>query len=320
MIVYYTGHGVYRIKEQYLELTAAEKKAQNKGVKPDAKLNWDKVEEQLRSDDVEGDVLTIMDTCYSSNLPKSGREENKTFELLTACAYDEVTSPPGPYSFTRALIDGLKELLKQYGTNSFTTFNLQEKINSNPIRLHTPSMLWNRFKLHERHIRFAPLKPKDSEMLPQSPSTQPRSYVTLRLALRKSELDQPAIEYLAKKVSSAFSNPKLIGLQRIDWLGMKPARPTDFGRALLAMTYFNKWKRIVFKKREGKSPPPRISIPPPTSVDHPMISSKRKRDGDDEESLPSPKKGLHVQHNPPSPPISTSSKVDEGGEGNMDLS
>jgi hypothetical protein len=66
LIVYYTGHGVYKDAENYLQLAACTNPVNGKGFHKDAHANWDKVEEILRSDDNDGDVLTILDTCYSS--------------------------------------------------------------------------------------------------------------------------------------------------------------------------------------------------------------------------------------------------------------
>src|SRR5687768_11173812 len=60
MIVYYTGHGVYREDHKYLELTASLNSAQKRGFRIEARANWDKAEECIRSEDVDGDVLTIL--------------------------------------------------------------------------------------------------------------------------------------------------------------------------------------------------------------------------------------------------------------------
>ncbi|KAF2278298.1 uncharacterized protein EI97DRAFT_355512, partial [Westerdykella ornata] len=253
MIVYYTGHGVYREDLKYLELTASVDPSQRRGFKNEARANWNRAEEHLRSDYVEGDVLTILDTCYSSNLQKSGKEDTRTFELLSACAFDATTASPGPQSFTRALIDALKELLAEYHDRSFTTFHLNQRILLNPNRRDTPSQLWFRLKHHERHIRLAPLKPRTSQ--PQRrPSffNPPGGYLTLRFALRDDSLNREQIEYLTKNLCSAFRNKALLGLRRIDWLGMKPARTTHFGRAALAMFAVAQWKKVVARRREER--------------------------------------------------------------------
>ncbi|KAF2658096.1 hypothetical protein K491DRAFT_676707 [Lophiostoma macrostomum CBS 122681] len=252
MIVYYTGHGVFREDTKTLEIRGSTDLIQERGIQNEARANWNKAEDALISDDIEGDVLTILDTCYSSNIAKAGNEDTRTFELLSACSYDTTTAKPGPLSFTRALIDAMKELVKEHNGGSFTTFHLNQRILINPNRRDTPSQLWHRLKHHERHIRLAPLKPrKDREHKPSF--THPaRGYLTLRFAVRDESLNREQIEYLTKNLSQAFNNKALIGLKRIDWIGLKPARSTHFGRAALAIIVITQWRRFVNRKKEER--------------------------------------------------------------------
>lgn len=240
LIVYYTGHGVYQEKLKHLELTASLSPMAKRGLGGSARFNWNKVEDQLKADDVESDVLTILDTCYSSNIAKSSREETRTFELLSACAIDATTAAPGDNSFTRALINALNELLNEYGDRPFTTFHLNQRILLDPRRHDTPSQLWFRMQNHERHIRLGPIK-QVSQV--QSPSlTQPaRGHLTLRFALRDEFLNQQQIEYLTMNLSKAFHKKALVGLRRIDWLGIQPAHPTPLGRTALAVFAIAQW-------------------------------------------------------------------------------
>ncbi|ORY00886.1 hypothetical protein BCR34DRAFT_592437 [Clohesyomyces aquaticus] len=326
LIVYYTGHGVHDGKS--LHLTGSINPMQKKGFSNDARANWDKAEETLRSDDIEGDVLTILDTCYSSNLQKSGKEDTRTFELLSACAFDQTTASPGENSFTRALIDALKELLDEFADRSFTTFHLNQRILLNPNRRDTPSQLWFRLKHHERHIRLAPLKrDKECARKPSLPHP-PRGYLTLRFALRDDSLNREQIEYLTRNLSKAFRNKSLVGLRRIDWLGLKPARTTHFGRAALAMFAIAQWKKFIKKRRaqrHQKKTVDDIAIPVEgvslaevviSQIESATSSPTRKRQRDDGEQLPDAKRELlvipqlHAQ--PPSPPVSDVSRSEEG--------
>jgi hypothetical protein len=74
---------------------------------------------------VEGDILTIFDACYASNL--HGTEilspDPRMFEMLMATGFDKMIAPPGRRSFTAALVHSLRALLKQYGENPFTTIS-----------------------------------------------------------------------------------------------------------------------------------------------------------------------------------------------------
>lgn len=281
-----------------------------KGFNNDACANWNKAEEVLRDDEVDGDVLTILDTCFSSNLTKSGREDVRTFELMSACAFDSTTAAPGDNSFTRALIDALKELLHEHKDAAFSTFQLNQRILLNPARRDTPSQLWYRLKHHERHIRLAPLNP-ERERLVRRPSLRhpPRGYLTLRFALRDSSLNREQIEYLTKKLSKAFRSPKhsLVGLRRIDWLGLRPARSFHFGRAALAMYACAQWKKFLYKRREEKK-----ALAEAQGPTQPLSSSPtRKRGREDSLDYPESKRGHLIipeqTGNPPSPPVSESS-------------
>ncbi|KAF2466508.1 uncharacterized protein BDR25DRAFT_317532 [Lindgomyces ingoldianus] len=322
LIVYYTGHGVYREDGKFLELTGSINPTVKKGFNNDARANWDKAEEALRSEYVEGDVLTILDTCYSSNLQKSGKEDTRTFELLSACAFDSTTASPGENSFTRALIDALKELLQEFEDRSFTTFHLNQRILLNPNRRDTPSQLWFRLKHHERHIRLAPLKPEKERARKPSLRHPPKGYLTLRFALRDESLNREQIEYLTRNLSKAFNNKALVGLRRIDWLGLKPARTTHFGRAALAMFAIAQWKKFVKKRREEMRQNRRvdeINIPvEDVSMEETLhrtesttSSPTRKRSREDVDEMPGAKRELLVtpqfQGSPPSPPVSDSS-------------
>jgi hypothetical protein len=247
MIVYYTGHGVYREHERYLELTATTNPSVKRGLNIAAQANWDKAEEALRDDNVDGDVLTILDTCFSSNLTKSGREDTRTYELLSACGLDGTTASPGEHSFTRALIDSMKELLVEFPDRSFTTFHLNQRIILHPNRRDTPSVLWNRLRHHERHIRLCPLKPKCHENRKRRPP--PGGYLTLRFAIRDEKLNSEQIQLLTRHLSEAFNNKAMIGVRSIDWMGIKPARIRHFRRAALAVWACRQWKNVVKKRK-----------------------------------------------------------------------
>ncbi|KAF2011644.1 hypothetical protein BU24DRAFT_286054 [Aaosphaeria arxii CBS 175.79] len=329
MIVYYTGHGRYREHEKYLELCASINPAHLRGFNNEARANWNKVEDILASEDVEGDILTILDTCYSSNHVKSSREDTRIFELLSACGFDQTTASPGEYSFTRALIDALKALVKEYPGRSFTTFHLNQRIVFDERRRDTPSLLICRRKRDERHISLAPLKSRKERACQPALPHPPQGYLTLRFALRDEYLNREQIEFLARNLSKAFGNKSFVGLRRMDYLGMKPARATPFGRAALALYAITQWKKVVHKRRADKRAAARADrgideIKLPTFDGSEELKStftsptrKRRRDTEADEGLPELKKGLlelpHYRSDPPSPPRSDSSRVEEGG-------
>lgn len=265
IIVYYTGHGVWREAEEYLQLTAAVTPIRGRGFQKDAHANWNRAEQILKADEIDADVLTILDTCYSSNIAKSARQSVRKFELLSACPHNETTSSPGDRSFTRVLIDKLAALADSYHDKPFSTFHLNSLICMDPRRHDTPSQLWFRLP-NEQNILLAPLhstttspstSTSTSTSTPQT-STQrrvqlePRGYLTLRLALNNARLSREQIEYLAEKLSKAFGNKHLIGLRKIDWLAIKPVTISPFERVALAAYYGKQWKRAVLRGRSGR--------------------------------------------------------------------
>ncbi|KAF2129890.1 hypothetical protein P153DRAFT_366394 [Dothidotthia symphoricarpi CBS 119687] len=310
LIVYYTGHGQYREDSKFLELTASINPIKGKGLSKDARANWNKAEEKLRADEVEGDVLTILDTCYSSNLVKSGNQDTRKFELLSACGFDQTTAAPGNLSFTRALIDALKDLANVYVDRPFSTFRLNQCILQDKRRHDTPSALWFRLS-NEQHILLAPLRPEKEHARQKAGLLHtPRGFLTLRFALRDESLDREQIESLTKNLSKAFNTKSLNGkglirLRRIDWLGIKPASITHFERVALVMFVITQWKKVVLKRREQKGTQEGVGMeiktakPPPT----------RKRTREDVSDDTNPKRQLLRIDQPPSPPVSTSSRV-----------
>lgn len=227
------------------------------------------------------------------------------------------TAAPGPRSFTRALIDALKEYVREGPDRSFTTHQLNQRVLMNPNRRDTPSQLWSR-RLHQgRHIRLAPLKPEKDRLRAPSFPPPPRGYLTLRFALRHESLNREQIDHLTRKLSQAFNSKLLTGLRRIEWLGMKPARRTHLDRAASAMAAAKQWKKVVRKNRETRRRAARrvddVKLPVETSTDSTSSSPTRKRSRGEDESLPDAKRELLVP-NPPSPPISDISRMDDAVE------
>ncbi|KAF1948219.1 hypothetical protein CC80DRAFT_521245 [Byssothecium circinans] len=317
LIVYYTGHGTFRDNTQQLDLVADLKRSTDRGLQ--AYCNWNKAEALLKADDVECDVLTILDTCYASNLAKSAREESRVMEMLCACAIDQTTAS-GANSFTRALVDALKHLLEENKGKSISTHQLNQHICRDERRHDTPSALWYRLPNTERHILLAPLKPKN-KLEEQSPTLPqlPRSYLTLRLALRNDlhSLGRDQIEYLTSSLAKALHKKAPIGLRRVDWVNIKSATLTPFDRAALATYVIKKWRNIVKKKQKERARQRRLDeVCLPSEImgaSLPAASPTRKRTRDELDDFMEPgrKRENLVIPQPPSPPVSNSSYYED---------
>jgi hypothetical protein len=293
-----------------LELTGSLDPRQGKGFSNVARATWNKAEEQLRSEDVEGDVLTILDTCYSSNLVKSGREEHKKFELLSACTIDQTTAAPGPNSYTRALIDAMKTSLRKDDKRPISTFTLFQNVNLDKRRSDTPSGLWSRGRpthANEQHIFLTPLKPEKVDSLQQPASRRlPKGYLDLRFGLRDAELNQFQIDLMASTLARALSHKEMLGIRRIDWLSMKQAPSTaNFERVARVMRVIAQWKKVITKNKESQQIS-RRSVD--RMVDPDRVSPKRVHDGIDDQPPDAKRQHLDTAH-PPSP-VSDSSRMD----------
>lgn len=331
LIVYYTGHGRYPEAEKYLELTATRSPLPGKFTM-DARANWNKVENLLQHEDVEADVLTILDTCYSSNHVKSSKQYNKKCELLSACMLDQTTSSPGDYSFTRALIDAIvgKEGLLGTGERPFSTFSLSQRINLNKRRHRQPCGIWDRGKTVQHsdpHIYLVPLKPGIVRDLQQATwRPLPKAYLTLRFGLRDKTMNEEQIEFITMTLAKKFNSKAMVGLRRIDWVGIEPAPPiTHFQRVALVMSVIKKWRRFLKRPKEEKEQK-RLSQSTVDKIS--MAACTKESDGEDlgaplrsplkramekdmsaESPMDSKRRHLDIAE-PPSPPVSTSSLVD----------
>lgn len=68
---------------------------------------WNRAETPL-TEDAEEDVLTILDSCYASNIQKSSTDRLRTYELLTAAAMDQPTNGPGKTPLLPSLLKSYK--------------------------------------------------------------------------------------------------------------------------------------------------------------------------------------------------------------------
>ncbi|KAF2630172.1 hypothetical protein BU25DRAFT_408756 [Macroventuria anomochaeta] len=312
LIIYYTGHGVYFEDKKFLQLAACANPANGKGLYQDAHANWNKAEDILKADEVDADVLTILDACYASNITKSAVQTNKKFELLSACGLDQTTAAPGPNSFTRALIDNLKDLLAEYGDKPFNTFHINQRVCMDQRRRECPSHLW--YRLHsDSNILLAPLKGAAKQFQQKTNvARNPRGYLTLRFALRDESLNKEQIEVLTRSLAKAFENKKMIGLKKIDWINIKSAKVSYFERVGLAMYAVAQWKKFLAKKREEKGWQ-KAAEAMDVDMDQrsPLPSSTRKRSCDVLDHLPGAKRRATDTSQPPLSPVSNSSRSHE---------
>jgi hypothetical protein len=250
LIVYYTGHGVYKDLEHYLQLAACSNPDQAIGLLKDAYANWTKVEEVLRSEDVEADVLTILDTCYAAAPWSFKNEQSKRFELMCACAIDQTTAAPGRFSFTRVLIDSLVSILERRGDEPISTFRLLQQINLDTRRSDTVSHLWST----QRNGKPISLRPMKSAQVQRYEMFRTRvgGRLTLEFELRDEVLSQEQIKYLAQGLGKAFKDKRMVGLRKINWLRMVPVEQSHAERVALVKRAVSGWKEFIKRRREQR--------------------------------------------------------------------
>jgi hypothetical protein len=250
--------------------------------------------------------LTILNTCYTRTpVKKSSSREPKKFELVAACPIDQTTAAPGDYSFTRALIDSLKELLNEH-KEPISTFRLVQSINLNKHRSDILAHVWACNAYNEQHIFLAPLKPaKVSIAQPSDFDSSLGGYLTLRFGLRDASLNKQQIEYMTKTLSNALCNKALVGLRKVEWLGMKAAPPFPrFDRIALVMYAAKQWKKVVIKRKlERESQRRSVNDVVLPDVKEAEIASQKRR-WDRGEDGPDVKRRYLEPGQPLSPPMS----------------
>ncbi|KAF2444099.1 hypothetical protein P171DRAFT_361137 [Karstenula rhodostoma CBS 690.94] len=276
LIIYYSGHGVFYEDLGYLEFTSSLNWHKQKGFPQEARVNWTKAEEALHSDDIESDILVILDTTYASNSMKSkqtvSNREHKQFELLSACGMDQTTASPGDYSFTRALIDALVELVMESGDRSFSIFQLNQRIVLDKRRYDTPSQLWSFSRNTERQIRLARLKRNEKDARPNNSSLcrWAQGHLTLRLALRDRWLHREQIELMARSLTKTFSDRPVFGVRSIEWVGYSTTETFSVGTIALTVLAILHWKKLVLRTRQKRDM--RVQ-----DKEHAQLQGKRRR-------------------------------------------
>ena len=259
LIVFYAGCSVRYQSTRRLELLPSLHSSTDRISFTGGQINWFKTEDMLRSDEVDGDVLAILDTPYASknetghisnkeNDYKGGEDRtSRRFQLMAAC--DGTISKAGDRSFTRALIDGMMDFLKHDSCPSFSTQKLHQSMEMVSGRSGITSLVWSLLP-NKDHISLAPLKPTATPL--DKARSRGRGYLKIGLEIRDASLEHPQVDYLARALS-ALLDREMIGLRRIDWLGFEPRK-----EALMSFTEHlslrkraaHQWKRFVAKKKQ----------------------------------------------------------------------
>jgi hypothetical protein len=211
---------------------------------------WYQAERHL-SDSAEADVLTIFDCCYASNAIKGWAEEHRVYELIAASPKDFPT--PAANSFTRRLIDSLRELLEEHQGGCFPTDKLVDRINKKNETPHKgpklPAVLHDCLqKFSGRHIELARVDNKVAEQKQELLDQQPveMAHLDLRFSLQKPVLKREQIEALAPKLQAAFQKAN-IHLCRIDWDRFVQNRTHTLHDNVRASVYARRWRKITLR-------------------------------------------------------------------------
>lgn len=124
-------------------------------------------------------------------------------------------------------------------------------------RKSTPSQLWSLFD-NERHNTLSPMKGKDfaQEQIPW-PLAPARSYLKVGLAFRGDGLNEEQMKLLILGLNNALMDRRVLGLRKIDWLGIEIRPTVQQEQTGWARTAIARWKRVVRKnleEREGVKP------------------------------------------------------------------
>jgi len=217
------------------------------------KVNWNRAERFL-IDDVESDVLTIMDCCYASDLLRNVPEVGRTFEMLAASHIGETTPQPGEDSFTRCVIQHLKQLAVESSHSFFTTRDILERLQRD--RPDQAPALWRRISGNSRHIRLSRLKPLcDRPPKRNSELSHHERFLTLGFALKNEALCQKHIEHLTRTLPQVFRDAGA-PLVDIKWLGCRKVGMPSFKEladiVMKNRDHFTRLSPVSDKKRDGE--------------------------------------------------------------------
>jgi hypothetical protein len=159
-----------------------------------------------------------MDCCYASDLLRDIPEWGRTFEMLAASHIGQTTAQPGPNSFTRCLINHLKELADSSAQTFFTTWDILERM-QRERGVEAPA-LWRRIPGSSRHIRLRKLKPVHERPKVSHDRPQYSQFLHLGFALKHECLREPSIEFLTRELPKLFARAHL-PLVNVKWLGCR---------------------------------------------------------------------------------------------------
>lgn len=197
--------------------------------------------------EAEADVLTILDTCSAGSVVKGVSDDARIHEVLAAAGRRAPTDAPGPRSFTRALIDSLKEQLGRFQDTPFTTYDLNQAIMRRRKNHNS-----NLFRINETHShRFIKLAPLDEKEKVESPVTaKDSSYLTLRFVFRDStSFSSKQAETLAKELSQGAVRSQL-DVRAIEWVDFQANKDSD--RLVEAVRLFVAVRRVQRRWRASK--------------------------------------------------------------------
>lgn len=239
------------------ELHFASRKT-NKQLSEKNSVPWHKIEPVIQN--AFGDILLIFDCCYAGNLGVNfdGRGHHwatRSFELLAACKHNAKTHPPGPKSFTKALIWALTSLLDERG--KFSTHELQMKIpHAKGFPREQDVRIIDRGELpSDRRLVLAavplPSDPTTPESVLSRPTApRPKKFIDLRFWYTDG-LGEDEIVELSTQLKQLIRSEH-IKADRVGWIRL--------GTVDLVKNVIEKWKG--FRQRRATTTLLRLAIPP----------------------------------------------------------
>jgi len=214
-----------------------------------------------------GDILLIFDCCYAGILDAHfdgrGHWATRSFELLAACKDDAKTHPPGPKSFTRALIWALTSLLKD--REKFSTHELQMRIpHAKGFPRDQVVRIIDRGDPSDHRLVLAPVPLRSnlakSEPVPSRPPvTRPKKFIDLRFWYTKCP-DEDEVNALSSRMKQLLNNEH-IKADRVGWVRL--------GNVDQVRNVVEKWRRLP--PRQSTPTLPRLAIPPSPPQSHLQI-------------------------------------------------
>ncbi|KAH7075516.1 hypothetical protein BKA63DRAFT_594951 [Paraphoma chrysanthemicola] len=177
------------------------------------------------------------------------KSTKRLYEMISAWPVDSQIDSPGSISFTQALPDSLTDFAATNGSRPFSTTQINQRIRMVPGRESTASQFRPLFT-NERRIALSSKQGTETTQKQFAwPFLPARSYLKLGFAVRDDHLNEKQVELLTRNLANALKDKRILGLRKIDWLGIDVRPTVQLEQTGCSRTAFARWKNVLYQNQ-----------------------------------------------------------------------